>query len=220
MLKVQQQQHRTRSLDRISGHSDGFNCAGLSSMEHNTNMLNGYEPQSNLPQPIPHPRLHEDPPQPLNVYPTSATQPSRRSLNRASERHSSSPVAGGQGGAKKRSTSRGSNPTIAGGATKRQTSNLNKGAAKRLGRRAQTLQQQDDASQSLMVVQNDTISNKNDATLIANLEQEVRSLKFELGQKSEILAMKTDALKNVQDQLDKQKRRLTTDAYKMQTELQ
>ena len=54
-----------------------------------------------------------------------------------------------------------------------------------------------------MVVQNDTISNKNDANLIANLEQEVRSLKFELDQKSEILALKTDALKNVQDQLDK-----------------
>ena len=182
-------------------------------MEHNGNMLNGYEPQSCLPQPIPHPRLHEDPPQPLSVFPTSATQPSRRSLNRVSEHHSSSPVAGGQAGIK-RSTSRGSNPTITG--AKRQTSH----ATKRLGRRAQTIQQQDDPSQSLMVVQNDTISNKNDANLIANLEQEVRSLKFELDQKSEILALKTDALKNVQDQLDKQKRRLTTDAYKMQTELQ
>ena len=73
---------------------------------------------------------------------------------------------------------------------KRQSSNHNI-TAKRLGRRAHTIQQQDDVSQSLIV-------GHNDAPIIANLEQEVRSLKFELGQQSEILALRNESLKNVQ----------------------
>ena len=34
------------------------------------------------------------------------------------------------------------------------------------------------------------------------LEQEIRSLKFELSQQSEILSLKTDTLTNLQDQLE------------------
>ena len=41
-----------------------------------------------------------------------------------------------------------------------------------------------------------------DTTIVASLEQEVRQLKFELGQQSEILVLKTGTLKNVQEQLD------------------
>lgn len=50
LLRTQQQQQRARSLDRNSGHSDGFGCAGLSTVEHNYNNTPGrYEPNSHLP---------------------------------------------------------------------------------------------------------------------------------------------------------------------------
>ena len=44
---------------------------------------------------------------------------------------------------------------------------------------------------------------------------EVRSLKFELQQQAEMLMLKTEAAKNLQTQLDQQKRRLEQDASKL-----
>ena len=41
---------------------------------------------------------------------------------------------------------------------------------------------------------------KNDNTMtVSNLEQEIRSLKFELSQQAEILTLRTETLNNVQD---------------------
>ena len=44
---------------------------------------------------------------------------------------------------------------------------------------------------------------------------EVRSLKFELQQQAEMLMLKTEAAKNLQTQLDQQKRRMGQDASKL-----
>ena len=48
---------------------------------------------------------------------------------------------------------------------------------------------------------------------------ELRELKFDLQQKDEMLALKTETIKNLQVQLEQQKRRFTTDAQKLSTEL-
>lgn len=56
----------------------------------------------------------------------------------------------------------------------------------------------DDNSQSMIIEPFAINAKANDAT-IANLEQEVRSLKFDLQQQSDILQLKTETLKNVQE---------------------
>ena len=48
---------------------------------------------------------------------------------------------------------------------------------------------------------------------------EVRSLRFELQQQGEVLLLKSETVQNLRDQLEQQKRRMTTDAQKVQNEL-
>ena len=50
-------------------------------------------------------------------------------------------------------------------------------------------------------------------------EQETKDLKLDMQQLNEMLALKTRTIDNLSTQLEQQKRRLTTDAQKIQSEL-
>lgn len=103
MGRGQQQPLRTRSLDRHSGHeSDGFGCVGMSTMEAN---IGGYEPQSHLPQPTPHPRFHDminEEPQQLRAYNQQrdlSSSPNGQNLRRSTstnKRASNPPTSSGR----------------------------------------------------------------------------------------------------------------------------
>lgn len=67
---------------------------------------------------------------------------------------------------------------------------------KRQGRRGANLQQVDENSQSMIL---EPVGVSAGAKNNENFEQEIRSLKFELAQQNEILTLKTETLKNVQE---------------------
>lgn len=57
------------------------------------------------------------------------------------------------------------------------------------------------------------------STANSSLEQEVRTLKFELQQQGEMLLLKTETVRNLQTQIESTKRRLLTDAQRKETDL-
>lgn len=51
------------------------------------------------------------------------------------------------------------------------------------------------------------------------VEQELKTARFEISQQGEVILLKTETIANLQNQLDQQKRRMTTEAQKVQNEL-
>ena len=45
-----------------------------------------------------------------------------------------------------------------------------------------------------------------------DLDQELKTLRFELSQQTEVILLKTETISNLQNQLDQQKRRMTTES--------
>lgn len=58
--------------------------------------------------------------------------------------------------------------------------------------------------------------NQDPASFSLAAEQETRNLKFELQQQTEVLSLKSRMIENLQQQLEQQKRRLVSDAQKVQ----
>ena len=149
----------------------------------------GYEPLSSLPLPVPHPR-------PLApVLNEDSDGFHRRDLS--SPRHSGNGAVGALG--VRRQMSRGSN------ALPKHVSAHSAGNGRKPfhGRRV---------TDENMVVE----SSKDPSSV---LEQEIRSLRFELQQQSEVVLLKTETVRNLQEQLESQKRRLLNEAQKVQSEL-